>query len=949
MSLILTSVRRRSTAMLFFTSIVFSSFGGLATAAEPEFDRDVAPILNTYCAGCHNDEDAEGKLSLSSFAAMRRGGENGAVFIAGQADTSRMIQMMTGSAKPQMPPEDNEAPTKEEIKVLIDWITAGAIGPNRISPRRSKLVVPDIEPLKKSPRAITAIDWSNNGASIAVARFGELILLDGPHRRVQWRVTGLPGKVNSVRFSSDGQYVVVATGIAGLEGRALIYRVANGILATTISGHNDTIYAAVLNHDGSLLATAGYDRKIVLWDPATGRTVRTLTGHNDAIYDLDFNNDSTLLASASGDETIKLWNVTTGQRLDTRSEPLAEQYTVRFSPDGKQVLGGGADNRIRVWQVVSKSTPQINPILFSRFAHEGAVIGLRFARHAAALVSISEDRTVKLWEPKEFTPTHVFEPQSTEIMSLAISPKADAILIGNSSGRTKAFALTAAQLLPAEAPIPGTIDMAASAVSHAAATMNESVESEPNNVASAANPLVLPATVSGTIDAGNDKQADYDLFQFSSRAGQKWIVEVKADRDQSPLDSFIEILTSDGRPVEQVVLRAVRDSYFTFRGKDSSTSDDFRVHNWREMELNEYIYSKGEVNRLYMYPRGPDSGFQVYPGSGSRYAYFGSTANSHALHEPCYIVEPFPPGTKLLPNGLPVFKLFFENDDDGLRKLGKDSRLIFTAPDDGEYLVRIRDTRAFQGAEYKYKLIVRAPQPDFKVTLGGANPTVHRGSGREFSVSVDRIDGFDGEVKVDITGLPPGFVVTSPVTIEAGQKTAFGTINAAPDAEVPTADNAKQTKVVATAVINGQEFTHDVNNLGEVKLESKPSVVVELLPASSSAVVKDVAGEPLELAIEPGQTIQARVRIERNGFGGRVGFGKADGGRNLPHGLYIDDIGLNGLLIVETESERDFFITAAKWVPEQSRMFHLKSDAQGGHTSRPVIIHVRKPAAVVSN
>ncbi len=71
---------------------------------------------------------------------------------------------------------------------------------------------------------------------------------------------------------------------------------------------------------------------------------------------------------------------------------------------------------------------------------------------------------------------------------------------------------------------------------------------------------------------------------------------------------------------------------------------------------------------------------------------------AHALGEPCYIVQPHPPGTKLVPNGLPVFSLYYENDDDAHRELGKDSRLFFTAPADGEYLVKIKDVRGSPGA-----------------------------------------------------------------------------------------------------------------------------------------------------------------------------------------------------------------------------------------------------------
>ena len=104
--------------------------------------------------------------------------------------------------------------------------------------------------------------------------------------------------------------------------------------------------------------------------------------------------------------------------------------------------------------------------------------------------------------------------------------------------------------------------------------------------------------------------------------------ETNAARSKSPLDSKIEILNSEGHPVPRVLLQAVRDSYIQFRGINSDTRD-CRVHNWEEMDLNQYLYLNGEVVRLWLWPRGPDSGFQFYPQTGSRRLYFDTTAMSH--------------------------------------------------------------------------------------------------------------------------------------------------------------------------------------------------------------------------------------------------------------------------------------------------------------------------------
>src|ERR1043166_5625607 len=167
-------------------------------------------------------------------------------------------------------------------------------------------------------------------------------------------------------------------------------------------------------------------------------------------------------------------------------------------------------------------------------------------------------------------------------------------------------------------------------------------------------------------------------------------------------------------------------------------------------------------------PQGPDSGFQFYSIRGKRRDYFDTSAIAHGLDEPRYLVEPHPPGAKLVQNGLPVFTVYYANDDDGERKLGRDSHLLFSPPANEAYLVRVTESRGYSGERLSYRLIIREARPDFKVSLAGANPSVNAGSGKEFSVSVDRADGFDADVQVDITNLPPGFMVSTPVVIQSG-------------------------------------------------------------------------------------------------------------------------------------------------------------------------------------
>ena len=493
----------------------------------------------------------------------------------------------------------------------------------------------------------------------------------------------------------------------------------------------------------------------------------------------------------------------------------------------------------------------------------------------------------------------------------------------------------------------------------------EFAEAEPNDRPQNATRIEAPASIAGRIwsqspsgSSPNDlasPSSDFDLFRFESKAGKRWIIETSAAQRGSPVDTKIEVLHADGRPVERLVLQAVRNSAVTFRGIDSN-SPDCRVENWEEMELNQYLYLQGEVVKLFRAPQGPDSGFLFYTSAGKRRNYFDTSATAHANEEPCYIVEPHPPGAKLVANGLPIFPLHYVNDDDSERKLGPDSRLYFTAPSDGAYLIRVTDTRGFDGDRLVYRLVVREPRPDFKVSLSGTNPAINAGSGQAFTISVERIDGFDGEVKIDISGVPQGFSVSTPLVIQAGLSEAKGTLNAALDAAQPSEADTTNVVVKASAMINGQAVTKNVGNFGRIKLGEKPKLWVRLEPdlASAKAARKESgagddqnwanASRALEITIAPGQTVPALLKIKRNGHQDLVTFAVD----NLPHGVIVDNIGLNGVLIPKDQNERQIFLTAAKWVPEMDRLCFAIENQAGRQTSLPVLLRVRKAAGQVA-
>ena len=403
----------------------------------------------------------------------------------------------------------------------------------------------------------------------------------------------------------------------------------------------------------------------------------------------------------------------------------------------------------------------------------------------------------------------------------------------------------------------------------------------------------LPARISGTI-AARQAAPDVDLYRFQAAAGEPWIIEVTAAQEKSPLDSLIDVLDANGQPVLQARLQALRESYFTFRGKDSSTSDDFRMHKWEEMELDEYLYAGGEVTRLWLYPRGPDSGFKVYPGAGPRHTFFGTTATAHALGATAYLVRPLALDEQPLPNGLPVFPVYFENDDDPLRERGADSRLTFRAPAEGEYLLRVRDARGFGGDDYRYRVDIRRPRPDFELSFSHLKLAVPAGSGREWAVTARRLDGLSDPIEIRLLGLPDGVRATNPLIIEAHQRTALGTMYVE---ETLAATTSPIEIRLTAAVMNGGQPAPQAAEPRELPERLELTIVQE----DSLRIALNASANPSqrleELTIRPGQTSSAWLTVDRRGLAGQIGFGKDDAGRNLPHGAFVDHVGLNGLLI----------------------------------------------------
>src|SRR5262245_47262224 len=446
---------------------------------------------------------------------------------------------------------------------------------------------------------------------------------------------------------------------------------------------------------------------------------------------------------------------------------------------------------------------------------------------------------------------------------------------------------------------------------------SEITESGNNNTPASAQSVQLPVTINGRIFNGVAGPTE-DYYRFRAMKGEKLILEVAAQRFGSPLDSVIEVLDGRGLPIPRAVLRSVLVTETTLNDRDSSSAG-LRLLNWNGMSPGDDLLVGSELLQIERLPYFPDDDTIVVNFNGMRYGFEDTTPETQAMGTPVYKVTLHPPGALFSSNGLPVRTLYYRNDDAG-PIYGfpgqKDSRLHFTAPADGEYLVRIRDMRGHSGERYAYRLAIHEPQPDFALTIEPENPNVPLGGSRDLRVRAFRRDGFDGEIEVKLLNLPAGFTAKA-AKIPAGQNMGVIILSASPGAK---GHFSLQAEGVAT--INRQQVVRKapVNQaLNIVSVAPPPEVLV-----FTKERLVDVA---------PGEDTFVNLSIKRqDGFEGRVPFDVV----GLPPGVTLRDLGLNGIMITEGETATRFRLDVQPWVqPHEQQIFVVgKIETSGRQAQR---------------
>lgn len=357
---------------------------GALPAAEPtpaekseqvSYHRDVRPIFQQHCQGCHQPARSQGGYVMTSYAELLRPGESGkAAVVPGQPGKSELLaQVRPDSSGVAMMPKGKDPLSKQQIETLTRWISQGA----RDDTPPAERVVVDAEhpPVYEAAPVITSLDYSPEGRLLAVSGHHEVLLIDPEKGQTVARLVGLSERVQALAFSPDGKQLAVAGGCPCRFGEVQVWDVATRKLRLSVTTTHDTLYGISWSHDGTRLAFGCADNTLRAIDAKTGEQVLFQGAHNDWVLDTVFSRDSSFLVSVSRDMSMKLTRVDTQRFIDNVTSitpgalkgglitlarnPAAGDRKVKNTEAGTdmsekwydEVLTGGADGVPRLYKM----------------------------------------------------------------------------------------------------------------------------------------------------------------------------------------------------------------------------------------------------------------------------------------------------------------------------------------------------------------------------------------------------------------------------------------------------------------------------------------------------------------------------------------------------------------------------------------------------------------------
>lgn len=344
------------------TGLTFVLFACAAAVAQDKkesdadkpasFYRQVRPILQRHCVGCHQPAKRGGKLLLTTFDGFKKGGENGKGFTPGKPDESTIMDYITGD-EPAMPLK-GEPLAKNQVELISRWIKEGA---KDDTPEAAKDTITQSNPPKyERPPVITALAYSPDGKLLAVSGYHETLLHKADGGGLVARLVGRAHRIESLAFSPDGKILAAVGGNPSLFGEVQFWDVATKKLIGSHTVGYDVLFGGSFSPDGKQFAFGAADNRARVITVQDQKPIMRFDAHSDYVLSTTFSLKGDHLISVSRDRSMKLIIVKNAQFVDniTSITPGALKgglAAVQRHPKKEQVLVGGADGTPKLYKI----------------------------------------------------------------------------------------------------------------------------------------------------------------------------------------------------------------------------------------------------------------------------------------------------------------------------------------------------------------------------------------------------------------------------------------------------------------------------------------------------------------------------------------------------------------------------------------------------------------------
>jgi WD40 repeat protein len=419
-------------------------------AAAPSFSRDIQPILQKKCQGCHQPASMMSGLDLTTFEGFWKGGKRGPAFVVERPDESVVVRYVTAALQPRMPL--GEAPLPEsEISLIREWIRDGAKNDSVAETTEIRT------PVYLQPPVITALRFSPDGSEIAVSGNGEVLIhsVDGaaPLRRLM----GNAERILAVAYSSDGKLLIAGGGTPAQFGEVQIWDAKSGKLLRSARLTGDTLFGASLSPDESKIAVGGTDNSVHVIETASGKELYKISSHENWVLATVFGMDSKRLVSASGDRAAKLIDAASGAFLENVNLLRGELAAIARHPKKDIVVIGGAEripyiyllDRPRNMKIADDTT-----LVRKLERQDGAITALDWSRDGTRIAVAGAAPSVNLYDPETGEKKASCKGHEAGIYAVAFSPDSSKLATGGFDGKVRIYSTADCTLIRSFVPAP---------------------------------------------------------------------------------------------------------------------------------------------------------------------------------------------------------------------------------------------------------------------------------------------------------------------------------------------------------------------------------------------------------------------------------------------------------------------------------------------------------------